>query len=45
MDEIIRNLAPPVGVGLVTLVGYLWARGLHRRTAERSRRKAQHPAE
>jgi hypothetical protein len=44
MDEIIRNLGPPLGVGLITLVGYLWARGLHRRTAERSRRRA-HPAE
>jgi hypothetical protein len=44
MDEIIRNMGPPLGVGLISLVGYLWARGLHKRTAERSRRRAQ-PAE
>jgi hypothetical protein len=44
MDEIIRNLAPPLGAGLFTLVGYLWARGLHRRTRARARREA-HPAE
>ena len=45
MDELIRNLGPPLGVGLITLVGYLWARGVHRRTADRSRRRAEHPAE
>lgn len=45
MDEIIRILGPSLGVGLITLVGYLWARGLHRRTAERSRRRSEHPAE
>jgi hypothetical protein len=45
MDEIIRNLAPPLGAGLLTLVMYVWARGLHRRTAERSRRRREHPAE
>jgi hypothetical protein len=44
MDEIIRNLAPPLGAGLVTLVTYLWARGVHRRSAARARRRA-HPAE
>lgn len=27
----IRNLGPPLGAGLITLVMYLWARGLHRR--------------
>lgn len=45
MDEIMRNLAPPLGVGLISLVAWLWARGLHRRTAERSRRRREHPAE
>jgi len=44
MDEIIRNLAPPLGAGLLTLVICGWARGLHRRTAEQSRRRT-HPAE
>jgi len=42
MDEIMRNLAPPLGVGLVTLTLYLWAHGVHRRA--RVRREAQ-PAE
>lgn len=42
MEEIIRNLAPPLGAGLLTLVVYVWARGLHRRA--RARRDA-HPAE
>ena len=31
MDEIMRNLAPPLGVGLVTLTAWVWARGAHRR--------------
>jgi hypothetical protein len=44
MDEIIRNLAPPLGVMAAAIVLHLWARGLHRRTAERSRRRAP-PAE
>ncbi len=44
MDEIMRNLAPPLGVGLVTLVGYIWARGTHKRARTRARREA-HPAE
>lgn len=44
MDEIVRNLGPPLGMALVAIVTWLWARGLHRRTAERSRRRA-HPAE
>jgi hypothetical protein len=44
MDEILRKLAPPVGVALVTLVGWIWARGAHRRARERARREA-HPAE
>ncbi|MGA9581008.1 MAG: hypothetical protein WBR13_03435 [Allosphingosinicella sp.] len=39
MDEIIRNLAPPLGVGLISLFGYLWARGVHRRARIRARRK------
>ncbi|HEY0130317.1 MAG TPA: hypothetical protein VGB57_02845 [Allosphingosinicella sp.] len=42
MDEIVRNLAPPLAVGLVTLVGYLWARGAHRRARQR---RLAHPAE
>jgi hypothetical protein len=42
MDEVIRNLAPPLAVGLVALAAYLWARGAHRRA--RRRREAQ-PAE
>jgi hypothetical protein len=42
MDEVFRNLAPPLGAGLLTLVIYLWARGVHRRT--RTKRDAQ-PAE
>jgi hypothetical protein len=44
MDEIIRNMGPPLGVGLISLVGYLWARGLHARARARARREA-HPAE
>ena len=44
MDEIMRNLAPPLTVGLVTLVAWVWARGVHRRAHIRARREA-HPAE
>jgi hypothetical protein len=44
MDEIMRNLAPPFGVMLAAAILHVWARGLHERTAERSRRRA-HPAE
>jgi hypothetical protein len=44
MDEIIRNLAPPLEAGLLTLVMYVWARGAHRRARARARREA-HPAE
>ncbi|HVG47499.1 MAG TPA: hypothetical protein VM899_05105 [Rubellimicrobium sp.] len=44
MDEIIRNMGPPLGVGLISLVGYLWARGVHGRARKRARREA-HPAE
>jgi hypothetical protein len=42
MEEIIRNLAPPLGAGLLTLVIYLWARGAHARA--RARRQT-HPVE
>jgi hypothetical protein len=42
MDEIIRNLAPPLGAALLTLVIYLWARGAHGRA---SARRETHPAE
>lgn len=42
MDEIIRNLAPPVGGLAAAIVFYLWARGVHRRA--RARHEA-HPAE
>lgn len=41
MDEIMRNLAPPLGVGLVTLVALIRTRGAHRRARERSE---AHPA-
>jgi hypothetical protein len=44
MDEIMRNLAPPLGLGLIMLVTWIWARGAHRRARERVRREA-HPAE
>jgi len=44
MDEIMRNLAPPLGAGLLALAVYLWARGAHRRARARARREA-HPAE
>jgi hypothetical protein len=44
MDEIIRNMGPPLGVGLITLVAYVWGRGVHRRARARGRREA-HPAE
>jgi hypothetical protein len=44
MDEFMRNLAPPLAVGLFTLGAYLWARGAHRRSRARARREA-HPAE
>jgi hypothetical protein len=36
-----RNLAPALGVFLAAIMLHLWARGLHKRTAERSRRRAQ----
>jgi hypothetical protein len=42
MDEILRNLAPPLGVMAAAIVAHLWARGVHRRG--RARRPA-HPAE
>lgn len=42
MDEMIRNLAPPVGGLGAAIVFYLWARGAHRRA--RARRET-HPAE
>lgn len=44
VDEIMRNLAPPLAVGLVTLAAWRWARGAHRRARTRARREA-HPAE
>jgi hypothetical protein len=44
MDEIIRNLAPPLAVGLATLVAWIWARGAHRRARARAMREP-HPAE
>lgn len=42
MDEMLRNLARPFGVGLVALVAWIWARGAHRRARER---REAHPAE
>ena len=42
MDEVMRNLAPPLGVFLAALIAHIWARGAHRRA--RQRREA-HPAE
>lgn len=42
MDEIMRNLAPPLGVLLAAIILHLWARGVHRRG--RAPREA-HPAE
>ncbi len=44
MDEIVRNLAPPLGAGLLTFVIYIWARGAHERARARARREP-HPAE
>jgi hypothetical protein len=44
MDEIMRNLGPPLGVFLLSIVIYLWGRGAHRRDAARARRRT-HPAE
>lgn len=44
MDEIMRNLAPPLGLMALAIGFHFWARNLHRRTRERSRRSA-HPAE
>jgi hypothetical protein len=44
MDEIMRNLGPPLGVFLMAVTAYLWARGAHRRDAARARRRAD-PAE
>jgi hypothetical protein len=44
MDEIIRNLAPPVGGLGAAIIFYLWAQGLHRRARARAEREA-HPAE
>jgi hypothetical protein len=41
MDEIVRNLVPPLGVGLVTLIAYLWARGAQGPARARARREAQ----
>lgn len=42
MDEIMRNLAPPIGVLSAAILLHLWARRNHRRL--RARREA-HPAE
>jgi hypothetical protein len=42
MDEIIRNLVPPLGVFLTALIIYVWGRGAHRRARER---REAHPAE
>jgi hypothetical protein len=42
MDEIMRNLAPPLGVLLAAIILHLWARGMRQRT--RARREAR-PAE
>jgi hypothetical protein len=44
MDEIMRNLAPPMGVFVISVTAYLWGRGVHRRDAARARRRAP-PAE
>jgi hypothetical protein len=42
MDEIIRNLAPPLGGLGAAIVIYLWGRGVHARAR---RRDETHPAE
>ena len=42
MDEILRNLAPPLGVMAAAIAAHLWARGAHRRARAR---RAAHPAE
>ncbi|HEX8224256.1 MAG TPA: hypothetical protein VF605_10620 [Allosphingosinicella sp.] len=42
MDEVMRNLAPPLGVLLAAAILQLWARGAHRRA--RADREV-HPAE
>jgi hypothetical protein len=44
MDEIMRNLAPPLGVLLAAIILHLWGRGVHRRARARARREP-HPAE
>jgi hypothetical protein len=45
MDEIVRNLAPPLGLLAGAIVLHLWARGLHRREAAAGARRRAHPAE
>lgn len=44
MNEIMRNLAPPLGLMIGAIALHLWARGVHRREAVRTKRPA-HPAE
>jgi hypothetical protein len=39
MDEIMRNMAPPLGVFLAAVILHLWARGVHRRAHARVRRQ------
>ncbi len=45
MDEIMRNLAPPLGAMAAAIVLHLWARGLHRREAAAGARRRARPAE
>jgi hypothetical protein len=42
MDEVMRNMAPPLGVLLAAVILQLWARGMHRRLRARL---GSHPAE
>jgi hypothetical protein len=46
MDELIRNLGPPVGVLLVCLFGWLDLRHMYRTRPRphRLRRRARHPS-
>jgi hypothetical protein len=41
MDEIMRNLAPPLGVLLAAIILQLWARGHRRARARREVRPAE----
>ena len=45
MDELAKNLGPPLGVALVTLIGWLYVRHLSRQSAAEAEKRRTPPAE